>query len=88
MCRKRAVPLVARCSSRTRKDSRRVGPIEEEVEDDSEKGGPVAFSGQYSASSKRKDNIPIQSVLAGKKPMLASTQTAQDVILYTKTRGK
>jgi hypothetical protein len=54
LCRKRAVSLITRRSSRTRKDSCRVGPVEEEVEDDSEKGGPVAFSSQYSASSKGK----------------------------------
>ena len=54
MCRKRAVSLIARCSSRTREDSRRVGPVKEEVEGDSKKGGPVAFSSQYSASLKGK----------------------------------
>ena len=54
MCRERAVPLIARCSSRTREDSRRVGPVKEEVEGDSKKGGPVAFSSQYSASLKGK----------------------------------
>jgi hypothetical protein len=54
LCRKRAVSLIARCSSRTREDSRRVGPVKEEVEGDSKKGGPVAFSSQYSASLKGK----------------------------------
>ena len=76
-----------RCSTWTREDCSCVGPVEEDVEGDSQQRCAVALNSQQTRRLWGV-NKPIQKLFVARNPIVASTQTAQVVILYTKTKGK